>query len=275
MSVLLLTIPTADAAVSVTVEPGDTFTTIANAYHISTASLVAANPHVVATNLQIGSVLTVPDTAFNNSTQVTVQPGDTFFTLAIHNQVSMATLMSENPTYPVTNLPIGATINVPKATPPTVPVVHTANSAVTNVTTESRPTTPTTPTPPNSSTSSSNLYWMAHLINAEAGGQSLDAQIAVGDVVLHRLETPGAPSTVKGVVFQVENGHYQFTCVENGYIYQPPTATATAAAEKVLNGHADLVPGAMVFFNSAQTPAGSWVWSQPVLANIGPFTFAK
>ncbi len=127
----------------------------------------------------------------------------------------------------------------------------------------------------NTTATSENLYWMQHVIHAEAGNQPLQAQIAVGDVILHRMNHGGYGNTVKDVVFQVQNGHYQFTSVANGYIYSTPNASSQQAAEDVLENHTDVVPGAMVFYNPSETPANSWVWSQPTIARIGQLIFAQ
>ena len=80
---------------------------------------------------------------------------------------------------------------------------------------------------------------MAHVINAEANAESTEAKVAVGDVVMHRLEASAQYKTIHDVVFAVENGHYQFSCVANGYIYSTPNSSSLAAANEVLNQHSE------------------------------------
>ncbi|WP_067619551.1 cell wall hydrolase [Alicyclobacillus acidiphilus] len=121
-----------------------------------------------------------------------------------------------------------------------------------------------------------NLYWLGQVINAEAGGESLQTQIAVGDVIMHRIQSGQyGGNSVYDVVFGRENGVYQFSSVANGYIYHPANASSVQAAKDVLQDGTDEVPGALVFYNPSQTSAGNWVWSQPTVATIGNLTFAK
>ena len=46
-----------------------------------------------------------------------------------------------------------------------------------------------------------DLYWLSRIISAEARGESLEGQIAVGNVVLNRVRSTSYPNTVYGVVF--------------------------------------------------------------------------
>ncbi len=185
--------------------------------------------------------------AFANT--ITVQQGQTFWSIARQRGIPVSSLVSANPSVNPMNMLVGTRITVPGQS-----VSNSANAAL--------------PT-------SQNMYWLEHVINAEAGGESLRAQIAVGDVILHRMESGQYGSTVRDVVFQVSAGHYQFSSVPNGYIYTAPSANSIAAAKDVLYGGQDVVPGAMVFFNPAQTPSGSWVWSQPEITQIDNLVFSK
>ncbi|MBX6351792.1 MAG: cell wall hydrolase [Thermoflavifilum sp.] len=124
--------------------------------------------------------------------------------------------------------------------------------------------------------SQTDLYWLAKVIEAEAGGEPLQAKIAVGDVVMNRVHSPLYPDSVKGVIFQIDHGHYAFTSVMNGWIYRvQPSADAWRAARMVLNQHVNVVPNALVFYNDAETPAGSWVRTRSTITTIGHFTFAR
>ncbi|GMA64440.1 cell wall hydrolase [Alicyclobacillus fastidiosus] len=128
---------------------------------------------------------------------------------------------------------------------------------------------------PNGQTSTADdLYWLSHIISAEAQGESEQAQEAVGDVVLNRLRAGGYGDTVHDVIFQVVDGAYQFTPVENGAIYNTPTSNAIAAAAADLQG-LNIVPSALVFYNPSEVPAGSWVTQQPTLMAIDSLVFAK
>lgn len=189
--------------------------------------------------------------AFAASNTVTVQPGNTMWTISHAYGVNMQALEAANPSVNPNDMLVGTVLHLPGTT-------STASVQ-----------------PATTSTAQQNLYWMEHVIHAEAGAESLDAQIAVGDVIMHRLEAGGYGSTVHDVVFQVIAGHYQFTSVANGYIYSTPNASSIQAAEDVLWYGKDVAPGAMVFYNPSMTPAASWVRAQPYITTYDSLVFAK
>ncbi len=249
--------PVFAATQTVTVKPGNTLWTLSKQYGTTVQALQAANPSVNPMNLQVGTVLKLPAKTSASNT-VVVQPGQTLWLIAHAHGVSVQALQAANPHVNPMNLQVGITL--------TLPASRTAPPAK-----ASQPSTTIQP----STTAQQNLYWMDHVINAEAGGLSLQAQIAVGDVVMHRLKAGGYGSTVHDVVFQVISGHYQFTSVANGMIYSTPSAVSDQAAVDVLDHNTDVVPGAMVFYNPSKTPGASWVRRQPILKTIGPLVFAK
>ncbi|WP_041695733.1 cell wall hydrolase [Alicyclobacillus acidocaldarius] len=238
------------SAETVTVEPGQSLWTIAHSHGLPVQLVEDANPDVNPQNLPIGSSVKVPEVE-----NVTVKRGDTLFLLGKRFGVSTSEMLAANPAVNPLNLQVGSTVRVPVGPSRSshVPQAHVAAS------------TPAT---------SSELYWLEHVIHAEAGGEPLQAQIAVGDVIMHRIQAGGYGNTVQQVVFQVSDGHYQFESVANGYIYSQPDAQNVQAALDALNGD-DVVPGALVFYNPSETPSGSWVWSQPVVSKIGHLVFAK
>lgn len=237
-------------AATTTVEPGQSLWTIAQAHDLPVQLLEDANPDVTPQNLPIGSSVQIPEVQ-----NVTVKSGDTLFLIGKRFGISTKEMLAANPSVDPLNLPIGSTVRVPVGLAQTSHMLQAHVAAST-------------------SASSSDLYWLEHVIHAEAGGESLQAQIAVGDVIMHRIAAGGYGSTVQQVVFQVSDGHYQFESVANGYIYSQPNAQNVQAALDVLKGD-DIVPGALVFYNPSETPAGSWVWQQPVIAEIGHLVFAK
>ena len=89
-----------------------------------------------------------------------------------------------------------------------------------------------------------DLYWLSRVIYAEAGNQSLEGQIAVGNVVLHRVasEDFAGQDTVYDVIFAKN----QFDVVANGMIYMEPSESAVIAAKIALEG-CDVVSGAEYF----------------------------
>ena len=101
-----------------------------------------------------------------------------------------------------------------------------------------------------------DLYWLSRIISAEARGESLTGQIAVGNVVLNRMASPKYPNTIYDVIFD-RNGGVQFEPVSNGTVHQPPTETSIQAAKLALKG-VNVVGESMFFFNPDLSP-GTWI----------------
>ena len=76
----------------------------------------------------------------------------------------------------------------------------------------------------------SDLNLLSRLITAEAGGESYNAQVAVGAVVMNRVKSSRFPNSISAVINQKTNGYYQFTCVQNGNINRPAPASDVNAA---------------------------------------------
>lgn len=117
---------------------------------------------------------------------------------------------------------------------------------------------------------SGDLDLLARLITAEAGGESYNAQVAVGAVVVNRVKSSSFPSSISDVITEKTNGFYQFTPVLNGNINRPAQASAVKAAKEALNG-TDPTNNAL-FFYSGGTPDGLTL-PQPVSIKIGNLTF--
>ncbi len=101
-----------------------------------------------------------------------------------------------------------------------------------------------------------SVKWLAKIIHAEAEGESLQGKIAVGNVVLNRVNSPLFPNTIYGVIFDKNNG-VQFTPTVNGAIYQEPGEESIIAAKLCLEG-VNLLPGALFFVN-VNIATNSWV----------------
>ena len=115
--------------------------------------------------------------------------------------------------------------------------------------------------------SSSDYYLLARLISAEARGEPYSGQVAVGAVVLNRIEHPSFPDTISGVIYQ--NG--AFTCVTDGQFNQSVSDSAYRAARDALNG-LDPCGGAIYYFNP-NTATSAWIWSRPLIKVIGNHHF--
>lgn len=108
---------------------------------------------------------------------------------------------------------------------------------------------------------------LARLIHAEARGEPLEGQVAVGAVVFNRLKDPRFPKTITGVIYESN----QFTPVLNGTIELSPDAQALFAAELALNG-LDPTKGSMFFYNPDESES-RWLDGLPSSVKIGRHIF--
>jgi len=111
-------------------------------------------------------------------------------------------------------------------------------------------------TSPDAKYDAADLYWLSHIIHSESGGESLNGQIAVGNVVLNRVRSSEFPDTIPGVIFDRVDG-IQFEPVANGTIYKRPTELSMMAAKQVLDG-VDAIGDAMYFYAPALSQ-GIWI----------------
>ncbi|HIV10941.1 MAG TPA: spore cortex-lytic enzyme [Candidatus Faeciplasma avium] len=115
----------------------------------------------------------------------------------------------------------------------------------------------------------SNIYLLARIISAEARGESYTGQVAVGAVVLNRVEHPSFPDTISGVIYQKG----AFTAVTDGQFDQPIASSAYNAARDALNGW-DPSGGAIYYYNPDKT-SNKWIRSRPVITRIGNHLFCS
>ncbi len=119
------------------------------------------------------------------------------------------------------------------------------------------------------SATESNVYLLARIISAESRGEPYAGQVAVGAVVLNRVEHPSFPDTLSGVIYQ--NG--AFTAIVDGQFDQPIYDSAYKAARDALNGQ-DPSGGAVYYFNPDKT-SNKWMRTRPVIKRIGKHLFCS
>ena len=117
--------------------------------------------------------------------------------------------------------------------------------------------------------SSSDVYLLAKVIAAEARGESYVGQVAVGAVVLNRVDSSSFPDTVSGVVYQKG----AFSAVTDSNWSVSPDATSRKAAQDAINGW-DPSGGALYYYNPAKT-SNKWIRTRPVVTTIGAHVFCK
>ncbi|MBH1941794.1 LysM peptidoglycan-binding domain-containing protein [Mobilitalea sibirica] len=113
---------------------------------------------------------------------------------------------------------------------------------------------------------------LARLIMAEAGGEEYAAMVAVGGVVVNRVQSPDWPSTITSVIYHVSGGYHQFTPVKNGFIEKPASDASIRAAWAALYG-SDPSKNAMFYFDDSST--NQWLWSKTITARIDNMVFVK
>lgn len=119
------------------------------------------------------------------------------------------------------------------------------------------------------STANNNVNLLARAISGEARGEPYEGQVAVGAVILNRVNSSQFPNTISGVIYQ--SG--AFDSVKDGQINMEPTSTAIKAAQDALSGW-DPTGGCIYFFNPS-TSTSKWIWSRPIVKTIGKHCFAK
>ncbi len=115
--------------------------------------------------------------------------------------------------------------------------------------------------------SSADYRLLARLISAEARGEPYLGQVAVGAVVLNRVEHPSFPNSISGVIYQ----KHAFSCIDDGQFDVAVADSAYSAARDALNG-LDPSGGAIYYFNP-DTATSSWIWSRETIKTIGRHRF--
>lgn len=116
--------------------------------------------------------------------------------------------------------------------------------------------------------SQSDVYDLARLVHGEARGESFEGKVAIVAVVLNRLESKKFGNSVQKVIF--EPG--AFTAINDGQFYMEPDESSHQAVQAALRGW-DPTGGAIYYWNPV-TATSKWVWSRPIINQIGKHVFA-
>ena len=119
------------------------------------------------------------------------------------------------------------------------------------------------------SATTANVNLLARIISAEGRGESYTGQVAIGAVILNRIEHPSFPDTLSGVIYQPG----AFTAVTDGQFNQPVASSCYDAARDALNGW-DPSGGAIYYYNPSKT-SNQWIRSRPVIKRIGNHLFCS
>ncbi len=115
------------------------------------------------------------------------------------------------------------------------------------------------------------LLWLSRIIHSEAGLEPLEGKLAVGSVVLNRVNSDQYPNTIYSVIFDMSAG-VQFTPAATGTIYCTPNEESVLAAKLCLDG-ASISDNVFFFVNEALAE-NTWVSdNRPYVMTIGNHTF--
>ncbi len=117
--------------------------------------------------------------------------------------------------------------------------------------------------------SSSDIDLLARIISAESRGEPYSGQVAVGAVIMNRIEHPSFPNTLSGVIYQPG----AFSCLNDGGINAAVAESAYRAARDAINGQ-DPSGGAIYYYNPAKATS-KWIFSRPVITTIGSHRFCS
>ena len=111
-------------------------------------------------------------------------------------------------------------------------------------------------TSPDGDYDAADLYWLSRIISAESGAAPMEGQIAVGNVVLNRVESDEFPDSIPAVIFDRVDA-VQFEPVANGTVYNTPTARSVEAAKRTLDGENTV--GEALYFYAPALSQGVWI----------------
>jgi len=117
---------------------------------------------------------------------------------------------------------------------------------------------------------SPNARLMARTISAEARGEPYIGQVAVGAVIMNRVDDARFPNTLAGVIYQP----WAFTAVAYGQIWNhTPNSTTVEATLDAMSGW-DPSYGSVFYYNPVKVTS-NWIFSRPTVRTIGRHVFAR
>lgn len=222
------------------VQSGDSLFIIANKFGTTIDQLLAHNSIIDANSLYIGQTIqipvvkAVPDNIPTDQTGITnhtVKAGEFFYKIAQNYGLNMDMLIAFNPQIKDPALvQVGDILTIPNK----------------------------------------DLIILSKIIFLESQGESIEGQIAVGNVIMNRVKDPRFPNTVKEVVY--ETG--QFTPVSNGDM--DVTIPGNRSIEATLRAYSgESIVGDAIFFYAPAKTSDSFVTSREIVTIIGGHNFAR
>ena len=101
-----------------------------------------------------------------------------------------------------------------------------------------------------------DVYWLSKIIHAEAQGEPFDGKLAVGNVILNRVDSDEFPDSIYDVIFDNDHG-VQFTPTVNGAIHQQPNDDSVLAAKLCLDDA--VLNEQMLYFLNERIATSLWI----------------
>lgn len=108
--------------------------------------------------------------------------------------------------------------------------------------------------------SEDEVLMLERIVQAEAGGEDMIGKILIANVIFNRIASEDFPDNVEDVIFQQEQGDYQFSPVSNDSYWSVSISTDTEeAVMRALEGE-DYSEGALYFMARKRTSASNAQW---------------
>ncbi len=108
------------------------------------------------------------------------------------------------------------------------------------------------------------------IIHGEARGEPFQGKVAVGAVVINRVNSPNFPPTITQVIYD----QAQFSPIQDGSYRLPPSRESREAAREALAG-SDPTGGALYFYNPRIATDYDWVEYKEKVTEIGDHEFLR
>lgn len=236
---LLLTPTAAASAANYTVREKDTLYSLSELFDTSISYLRYSN-NINEKNLKPGSKLYVPAHVHK------VKEGETLKKIAAKYGIPVSNIKNANGKK-ATSITPGVKLIIPREKP------NKKSDAVISYT-------------------NADMDLLARLIEAEASGETMQAKIGVGAVVINRVQSKEWAPSISKVIKQKFGPYYQFTPVKIGTIDNKPSAASKKAAWIAMFG-SDPSRGAIYYFD--QSSKNAWLWSKPQTAQLDHMVFVK
>lgn len=113
-----------------------------------------------------------------------------------------------------------------------------------------------------------DINLLAQIVHAESKGEPYAGKVAVANVVLNRVVSPGWPDTIREVIYQPK----QFQPVSNGAIHNTPSEDSLRASQEAIQTH-EYEP--VYYFYNPDIASSKWIFSRETVKEIGNHRFAR